>query len=120
MLAAAATEGAGLVLLVPMLAALGGGPAEGLAERLAAIGVPIDPAALLALFALVRLRERIVYARSIVGQSFEAALVDGLRSRAWSALLHCEWRTLAGGGSCRAESASGSSWPGLCCVGPNC
>ncbi len=99
MLAAAATEGAGLVLLVPMLAALGGGgsAAEGLAGRLAAIGVPVEPAPLLALFvALVLLRALIVYARAMAGQSFEAALVDGLRSRAWSALLHCEWRTLAG------------------------
>ncbi len=101
MLAAAATESLGLMLLAPMLAALGGeNAAGGLAGRFGAwlgdLGIPPDPEPLLAIFvALVLLRGAILHARALLGQRFEVALVDGLRQRAWSALLHCDWRRLA-------------------------
>ena len=99
MLAAAATESIGLMLLAPMLAALGedGGEVGRLAVRLGELGLPLTPTPLLALFvALVITRALIVHARAMIGQRFEAVLVDGLRNRAWSALLLCDWRKLAG------------------------
>lgn len=98
MLAAAVTEGIGLMLIAPMLVALGA--ADGLqgplATLLAPLGLPIEPAPLLGLFvALVLLRAIILHARAMASQRFEAVLVDGLRARAWTALLHCDWRTLS-------------------------
>ncbi|MBC2664627.1 ABC transporter ATP-binding protein [Novosphingobium flavum] len=98
---AALTEGAGLVLLVPMLAALDtGAAATGLTGRmgaaLAAVGVPVQLEPLLLLFVLlVTLRAALGMARDLAGLRFEAAAIDGLRHRAWSALVHCDWRTIA-------------------------
>lgn len=45
--------------------------------------------------ALVVLRAVLAGARNLAQLQFEAAMVDGLRGRAWSALLHCDWRVLA-------------------------
>ncbi len=105
MLAGALTEGIGLVLLVPLLAALGGEGGGRLAEWLGASGLPLNLEVLLALFvALVGLRAVITQARLMATQRFELALVDGLRRRAWHALLHCDWRVLLG--MRRADSAS--------------
>ncbi len=98
MLASALTEGLGLVLLVPMLAALGegGGSPSPVAEWLTRIGAPASLGGLLALFAvLVASRAVINHARTMAAQRFEIALVDGLRARAWLALLHCDWRVLS-------------------------
>lgn len=95
MAAAALTEGLGLVLLVPMLGALGAADQGSLPGWLHAI-VPHQLAPLLALFvALVILRAGLAGARNLAQLRFEAVLVDGLRSRAWSALLRCDWRVLA-------------------------
>lgn len=105
MLAGALTEGLGLVLLVPLLAALGGDGGGGLAAWLEASGLPMRLEVLLALFvALVGLRAIIIQARLMATQRFELVLVDKLRRRAWRALLHCEWRVLLG--MRRADSAS--------------
>ncbi len=101
MIAAAATESIGLMLLAPMLIALGGaqmggGQLGGLVEWLAGLGLPISPEPLLGLFVvLVIVRAAVVQARALIGQSFEVAVVDSLRFRAWSALLHCDWRKLS-------------------------
>lgn len=106
MLAGALTEGLGLVLLVPLLHALEAGAApQGLSARLASLGLPLALEALLACFvALVALRAGIVHARMVATQRFELELVDGLRRRAWHALLHCDWRLLVS--LRRSDSAS--------------
>ncbi len=94
-LAAAVTEGAGVILMVPMLAALQGDGAAlpGFVRRL---GVPLDLPPLLALFvALVVVRGGVATARDLASLRFEARLVDGLRRRAWDALLRCDWRRIS-------------------------
>ncbi|MGE3691700.1 MAG: ABC transporter ATP-binding protein [Novosphingobium sp.] len=89
-----ATEGFGLLLLVPMLQALGGPSAgQGPGGWMARAGLPETLGALLALFvALVIARATINLLRALAGQRFQIRLVDGLRNRAWDALLHCDWR----------------------------
>lgn len=96
MLAAALTEGFGLVLLVPMLGALSGAEA-GRATILGGIGVEIGLMPLLGVFVvLVVLRAVIIMARNLAAHGLECVAVDGLRRRAWHALLHADWRVLAG------------------------
>ena len=88
-IAAALTEGVGLVLLVPLLSALAGptGADAGPLVR-AAAGLSQNLPALLALFVLlVAARSALVLARSRAALTLELALVDGLRQRAWQALL---------------------------------
>lgn len=96
LLASALTEGAGLVLLVPILASLDDGA---LSASLPLIGTWANEAGfgtLLALFvALVLLRGGINLARNIVALRLETGIVDALRRRAWNALLHCDWRELS-------------------------
>jgi ATP-binding cassette, subfamily C, bacterial len=98
MLGAAITEGIGLVLIAPMLMALGVlGDGHGpVVAALAPLGLRLAPAPMLGLFVLlVLLRGLIMHGRTMAGRRFEAGLVDGLRARAWSALLHCDWRILS-------------------------
>ncbi len=99
-IAAALTEGIGLVLLVPLLAGLAGpGSAMGgpLAGAIADLGLGRNLPALLALFVvLVAARAALVMARNRAALTLELALVDGLRQRAWQALLGADWRTLQG------------------------
>ena len=93
----AATEGLGLVLLVPLLGSLGQGDPGQIGTMLARLGLPSGLGPLLILFvALVTLRALIVQQRAMAGLRFESELVDELRHRAWRALLHCEWRVLLG------------------------
>ncbi|MDP9057666.1 MAG: ABC transporter ATP-binding protein/permease [Pseudomonadota bacterium] len=97
MIAAALSEGFGIVLLVPMLSAVSGGGLVGgrVAKILAQIGLPVHITPLLALFVgLVLLRALINYLKSLATLRFEAGLVDGLRDRALLALVHCDWRVL--------------------------
>ncbi|QPC98777.1 ABC transporter ATP-binding protein [Qipengyuania soli] len=87
---AAATEGFGLVLIVPLLASLGGG------ENL----IPGFPdwslGVLLAIFVgLVTLRALVDAWRGLAAFDLQVRLVDGLRSEAVAALLGAEWRVLA-------------------------
>jgi ATP-binding cassette subfamily C protein len=106
MILSALTEGIGIVLLVPMLGAInvrqvpgsfGQVPGGRIAGGLAALGVPLQIGPLLALFvALVVLRAAINHHKAIVALKFESNLVDGLRRRAWHALLHCDWRVVGG------------------------
>lgn len=96
MVLTAATEGLGLVLLVPMLELLGSdaGLVGGMLHRL---GLEPRLDALLILFAgLVTLRALVVHWRALAGLRLETAVVDSLRERAWRGLLHCEWRVLLG------------------------
>ncbi|HEX4847570.1 MAG TPA: ATP-binding cassette domain-containing protein [Novosphingobium sp.] len=94
---AAATEGLGIILLVPLLGALGQGDSGSIGAMLRTIGLPLRLDLLLALFVgLVALRAVVVHLRTLAGMRFETAVVDALRHRAWAALLHCEWRALLG------------------------
>ncbi|MBV1919025.1 MAG: ABC transporter ATP-binding protein/permease [Sphingomonadaceae bacterium] len=98
MLLSAVTEGLGLILLVPMLGVLGGEEASGnrVAELFASTGIPLSLSWLLGAFVLlVLLRAVVNYARMIASFRFEISVVDSLRARAWSALLHCDWRHLS-------------------------
>ena len=96
MVLSALTEGFGLLLLAPMLGALAGAEAGGPVFAITArLGLPLALAPLLALFvALVVLRGLVNLARSLVAHRFQTVLVDGLRQRAWRALLDCDWREL--------------------------
>lgn len=97
MLLSALTEGVGLVLLVPLLATLGQGSGGAIGALAAAIGLPLRLDLLLALFVVVvGLRAGIVHLRTLAALRFEYAVLDRLRSRAWRALLNCDWRVLVG------------------------
>lgn len=89
----AATEGIGLVMLVPLVASLTG---EGAIPALG-MALPQWPLAMLltVFVGLVVLRAAVEMARSLAAQDLEVAVVDGLRGRAVAALLGAEWRTLA-------------------------
>lgn len=101
MAAAAATEGIGLVLAVPLVSALGGG-ASPLARYVPA-GLGLG--ALLACYVgLVVLRALLVHARTMTTQRLQTSIVDQLRARAWRGLLAADWRMLAG----QRRSASAS------------
>jgi ATP-binding cassette subfamily C protein len=97
MILSAATEGIGIVLLVPMLGAINGGGLVGgrIARTFVALRLPLHITPLLALFVgVVLLRAVINHARTLAALHFQAGLVDGLRRRAMHALLHCDWRVL--------------------------
>lgn len=102
MVASAATEGAALVLFVPMLAAIGGGTdvlaATGghIGHLLGAIGVAKALGPLLIIFVVLALARALFnQARDITQHRLVNDALDALRTRAWTALLHCEWRTLS-------------------------
>ncbi len=101
MAAAAATEGLGLVMAVPLVSALGGGGAQLQRYLPAELGLN---GLLIAFVALVSLRALLMQARTMTTQRLQTGVVDGLRSRAWRALLAADWRTLAR--QRRSESAS--------------
>ena len=89
----ALTEGAGFVLLVPLLETLAGGAAPRFAEALPALSLP----ALLGMFVgLVALRTLAELWRALLVQAAVVELVDGLRLRAMEALLRADWRFLSG------------------------
>lgn len=98
----ALTEGIGFVLLIPLLAVVVGKSdgTEGLlspaAHWLEAQGMQPSLGALLAGFALlVILRALADYVRVIASMRQSIAIVDGLRERAFAALLAADWRVLA-------------------------
>lgn len=88
---AAATEGFGLILVVPLLASLS--PGENLIS-----GIPDwSLGTLLAIFVVLVVLRAIVDAwRGIAAFGLQVSLVDGLRSEAVRALLRAEWRALSG------------------------
>lgn len=91
-LIAALTEGLGFVLLVPLLASLGGAGFS--------IGIDLPQIGLewmLSLFvALVTLRAGAEVLRRLAVQDLRMSVVDGLRMRAADGLLGARWRWLAG------------------------
>lgn len=98
MIAAALTEGLGVVLLVPLLGAVGGSalPGGGAGGWFSLPQLPRDLTGLLVLFVgLVALRGIIVLLRSQAALRFETAVVDALRRRAWHGLLQADWRALS-------------------------
>lgn len=103
MIASALTESLGVMLLVPLLAALEPGAGGAMGSWLAQFGLGLGQA--LALFvALVALRALINLVRSGEVLRFEIGVVDRLRQRAWRALLAADWRALSA--MRRAESTS--------------
>ena len=97
MILAGLTEGFGIVLLVPLLSALGETGGGRIATALSGLGLPTRLDLLLALFVAVALfRSAIVHQRALAAQQFEHDLIDRLRGRAWAALLRCDWRVLMG------------------------
>lgn len=94
MLLSGLSEGLGLMLVVPILAAVSGTAGQGrIAAWLAAWGLPVQLGPLLALFVgLVVFRAAVQHVQEIERFKLEARVVDGLRERAWRALSACEWR----------------------------
>lgn len=105
MAASALTEGLGVVLLVPLLAALEGGRANPLGSVLARWNLtPSLPQVLIVFVALVLFRAGINQARNAAALKLELGVIDDLRRRAWRALLGADWRTFAA--MRRSDSAS--------------
>lgn len=96
MVLSALSEGIGLLLLVPILGALNGGPQPGAASRyLADLGVPADVPVLLAAFVLlVAIRAFVQYRRVVDGRMLANGLVDASRAALFSALVRADWRRL--------------------------
>lgn len=90
----AATEGVGIVLLVPLLLLLSGAASF--------TQLPFEPAQLplallLSVFViLVAVRAGTEIARALLAQRVTVSIVDGLRRRALAALFGADWRYLAG------------------------
>jgi ATP-binding cassette, subfamily C, bacterial len=96
-----ASEGVGLLLLVPALdllgSAAGTGPAQGLGRLLAPFGLPMTLQAVLPLFiGVVLARNTIQYARERLAASLQFQLVDALRRDCLTAVLNAEWRWIVG------------------------
>lgn len=94
MLLSGLTEGLGLMLVVPMLAAVSGTAGQGrIAAWLSGWGLPVQLGPLLAIFVgLVVFRAGVQHIQEIERFKLEARVVDRLRERAWRALSACEWR----------------------------
>nr|WP_246385791.1 ABC transporter ATP-binding protein [Novosphingobium hassiacum] len=95
----AATEGIGLVLLVPIVAVLSNTSAlpSSLGNFASLLGGKdsLGPL-LLAFVVLIGLRALLNFYRAMAALTVQRNLIDGLRIRAWHALLHCDWRVLSG------------------------
>ncbi|MET0547897.1 MAG: ABC transporter ATP-binding protein [Xanthomonas sp.] len=103
MLLAGASEGIGVLLLVPLLGALQGGAVGGggaiahaIGQAVGALGLPPGaPLPLLALFcALVLLRNAIQYARERAASHLQQDVAERLREASFAALLEAQWRWL--------------------------
>lgn len=97
MIAAALTEGLGILLLIPLLADLEGSSAIG--GPIAALGKAMLPASLelrLALFVLlIALRALLVQRLTAARGRMQLEFVDGLRRECHTAMAQAEWRWLA-------------------------
>ncbi|WP_249027522.1 ABC transporter ATP-binding protein [Xanthomonas theicola] len=103
MLLAGASEGVGVLLLVPLLGALqgdagvgGSAIARGAVQAIAALGLPpASPLPLLALFCvLVLLRNAIQHAREHAAARLQQDVAERLREAGFAALLGAQWRWL--------------------------
>ncbi len=99
-LALAAAEGAGLLLLVPLLASIGLTVAEGATSGLATlttrllatVGMGPSLAAVLGLFLLVSLTHAVLYRASLLlNPTLEQRLAVTLRERLYAAMVRAEW-----------------------------
>lgn len=95
------TEGIGLVLLVPLLAALQQSQTEPtgvvglIVNGLSFVGIPITLIGLLSAFlALNVLRALINYSQTIVAERFRLELLDDLRTKSFDAMLEARWEWL--------------------------
>lgn len=98
------SEGAGILLLVPLLEILQHSPTSAnslirlLLSGLNEVGIPITPGGILCAFMLLVLaRSAVQYAREMLGAGLQHRLVDRLRERCFKALLGAEWRWIAAG-----------------------
>lgn len=92
MVLSALTEGLGVMLLVPLLGRI----APGGAAVMPRWGVTLTLEQVLAIFvALVVGRAVLNQARNAAALRLEIQVVDDLRRRAWSGLLHADWRALS-------------------------
>ena len=99
----AATEGVGLLMLVPLIEVATGRTegtspfAQRLADGLAQLGISTSMATLLLTFvALIALRSVVERSRELRGAHLQHGLVDGLRDRCFAAVIDSEWRWIAG------------------------
>lgn len=90
-LGTAASEGLGLLLVVPLL--------DGLGSDHTRLGWLLS-----GFVALAVLRALLGHARQLAAVQLRGEVVDGLRRRAWDALLNCDWRALRE--ARRSDSAS--------------
>lgn len=98
MVAGALTDGIGIVLLVPLLTMIDdGGTFPQMTGLLRSIGLELDIAVVLALFVgLVLLRAILMSSLGQLRLRMQHELVDRLRQRCYSRLVHAEWRWLSG------------------------
>ena len=99
MVLVALTEGAGLLLLLPLLALAGvdtGGPAaSGLLSKLAPYIPPSLGAALLLYVAIVAARSALEFAESVASVRVQVEVTRNLRERLYRALVRARWETIA-------------------------
>ena len=93
------TEGLGLVLLVPILQAVGGTGAivgsDPVSRAWRALGLPPDLAALLVIFVgLIAVRAMLLQGRTIAELAIRERATARLRERLFGTLLHAGWRHL--------------------------
>jgi ATP-binding cassette subfamily C protein len=94
----ALTEGAGLLLLLPLLALAGvtsGAPASGTWARIAAYVPHSLGAALLLYVAIVAARSALEFAESVASVRVQVEVTRRLRERLYRALVRARWETIA-------------------------
>lgn len=101
MLLGSASEGVGLMLLVPLLELQAGASSQSplvqhLLHALERLGIPLTlPGLLLCFVLMVGLRSGLQYAQERLGSALRLRHVDALRERCFGELLNVEWRWLA-------------------------
>lgn len=100
MLIVGLSEGVGILMLVPMLPLLEGGGQSvsffGLGQNMTDLSARQAATILLAAFVLlITLRALAQYWLNRAALTVESRVVDGMRHRAVSALVHADWRTLS-------------------------
>lgn len=103
MLLAGASEGVGVLMLVPLLDGLHGGTTSSnnaitraIVRSMAALGLPTGLLPLLAVFcALVLLRNAVQYAREHAAARLQQEVTERVRDASFAALLGAQWRWLA-------------------------
>lgn len=91
------TEGIGLILLVPVIGAVGGGESPAIVRTIVMqSGLPPTAGPLLTTFvAIVVVRGALQYTKTVVGRRLAHDLVDGLRLQCMALLLGARWQRLS-------------------------